>query len=109
MTSPALHSFEPNEGIPHPGNLRAVQILLGHTKIESSVRDLGVDIEDALALSEEPRCGGPPISSASGSEEFLAIKLSPCLRPAATLPELVVSQKQTSWSLGRSSPNRRAN
>ena len=30
------------------GNLRAEQILLGHTKIES----LGVDIEDALALSE---------------------------------------------------------
>ena len=34
------------------GNLRAVQILLGHTKIENTVRYLGVDIEDALALSE---------------------------------------------------------
>lgn len=34
------------------GNLRAVQILLGHTKIESTVRYLGVDIEDALALPE---------------------------------------------------------
>jgi integrase len=34
------------------GNLRAVQILLGHTKIESTVRYLGVDIEDALTLSE---------------------------------------------------------
>jgi site-specific recombinase XerC len=34
------------------GNLRAVRILLGHTKIESTVRYLGVDIEDALALSE---------------------------------------------------------
>lgn len=34
------------------GNLRAVQILLGHTKIESTVRYLGVDLEDALALSE---------------------------------------------------------
>lgn len=30
----------------------AVQILLGHTKIESTVRYLGVDIEDALALAE---------------------------------------------------------
>ncbi|MGV2497479.1 tyrosine-type recombinase/integrase [Pelagerythrobacter aerophilus] len=34
------------------GNLRAVQILLGHTKIENTVRYLGVDIEDALLLSE---------------------------------------------------------
>ncbi len=34
------------------GNLRAVQILLGHTKLESMVRYLGVDAEDALTLSE---------------------------------------------------------
>jgi site-specific recombinase XerC len=34
------------------GNHRAVQILLGHTKIESTVRYLGVDVEDALALAE---------------------------------------------------------
>jgi integrase len=34
------------------GNLRAVQILLGHTKLESTVRYLGVDIDDALSLSE---------------------------------------------------------
>jgi len=34
------------------GNLRAVQILLGHTKIENTVRYLGVDIEDALLLAE---------------------------------------------------------
>jgi integrase len=34
------------------GNLRAVQILLGHTKIESTVRYLGVDVEDALHLAE---------------------------------------------------------
>jgi integrase len=33
-------------------NLHAVQILLGHTKIESTVRYLGVDIEDALPLAE---------------------------------------------------------
>lgn len=33
-------------------NLRAVQILLWHTKIESTVRYLGVDVEDALALAE---------------------------------------------------------
>lgn len=34
------------------GNLLVVQILLGHTKIKSTVRSLGVDIEDALALAE---------------------------------------------------------
>jgi site-specific recombinase XerC len=34
------------------GNLRAVQILLGHVKIESTVRYLGVDVEDALELAE---------------------------------------------------------
>ena len=34
------------------GNLRAVQILLGHTKIESTVRYLGVDVDDALTLAE---------------------------------------------------------
>ena len=32
------------------GNLRAVQILLGHSKIENTVRYLGIDVEDALAL-----------------------------------------------------------
>jgi hypothetical protein len=37
------------------GNLRAVQILLGHTKIESTVRYLGVDIEDASPYQREPR------------------------------------------------------
>jgi len=34
------------------GNLRAVRLLLGHTKIDSTVRYLGVEVEDALALAE---------------------------------------------------------
>lgn len=33
-------------------NLRAIQILLEHTKIENTVRDLGVDIYDELTLAE---------------------------------------------------------
>ena len=37
------------------GNLRAVQLLLSHTKIESTVRYLGVDVEDALALAEHTK------------------------------------------------------
>jgi integrase len=35
------------------GNLRAVQLLLGHTKIESTVRYLGIEVDDALNLSEQ--------------------------------------------------------
>jgi hypothetical protein len=34
------------------GNFRTAQLLLGHTKIESTVRCLGVDVEDALTLAE---------------------------------------------------------
>jgi integrase len=35
------------------GNLRAVQLLLGHTKIESTVHYLGVEIDDALDIAEK--------------------------------------------------------
>jgi integrase len=35
------------------GNLRAVQLLLGHTKIESTVRYLGIEVDDALAIVEQ--------------------------------------------------------
>ncbi|TIM28883.1 MAG: integrase [Mesorhizobium sp.] len=34
------------------GNIRAVQLLLGHTKLESTVRYLGIEVDDALAISE---------------------------------------------------------
>jgi integrase len=35
------------------GNLRAVQLLLGHTKIESTVRYLGIEVDDAFAIAEQ--------------------------------------------------------
>lgn len=34
-------------------NIRAVQILLGHTKLESTVRYLGIEVDDALELAEQ--------------------------------------------------------
>ena len=35
------------------GNLKAVQLLLGHTKIESTVGYLGIEVDDALAIVEQ--------------------------------------------------------
>jgi integrase len=35
------------------GNLRAVQLLLGHSKVESTVRYLGIELDDALAIAEQ--------------------------------------------------------
>jgi integrase len=35
------------------GNLRAVQLLLGHTKVESTVRYLGIEVDDALRIAEQ--------------------------------------------------------
>ena len=45
-------------------NLRAVKLLLGNTKIESTVRYLGVEVDDALEITEQTdvssqSCGGP--------------------------------------------------
>jgi len=65
-------------------NLRAVQILLGHTKVESTVKYPGVDVEDALTPLREqkfdflaPRVVEEPVSmSASGKGKLGA----PCLK-----------------------------
>ena len=34
-------------------NLRVVQLLLGHTKLESTVRYLGIEVDDALEIAEQ--------------------------------------------------------
>ena len=34
-------------------NLRAVQLLLGHTKLESTMRYLGIEVDDALNMAEQ--------------------------------------------------------
>jgi integrase len=35
------------------GNLRAAQLLLGHTKLESTVRHLGIEVDDPFSISEQ--------------------------------------------------------
>ena len=35
------------------GNLRALHLLLGHTKVESTVRYLGIEVDDALSIAEQ--------------------------------------------------------
>jgi site-specific recombinase XerC len=35
------------------GNLRAVQLLFGHSKIESTFRYLGIEVDDAIEISEK--------------------------------------------------------
>ena len=37
-------------------NLRAVQLLLGHRKLESTVRYLGIEVDDALEMAERTEC-----------------------------------------------------
>lgn len=34
-------------------NIRAAQILLGHTKLESTIRYLGIEVDDALEMAEQ--------------------------------------------------------
>jgi hypothetical protein len=46
----------PHQGdadLPANQESRAVQLLLGHTKLESTVRYLGIEVDDALKLSEQ--------------------------------------------------------
>ena len=51
------NAFDPaDEGDAHlqtDEDLRAVQLLLGHTKLESTVRYLGIEVDDALEIAEQ--------------------------------------------------------
>jgi hypothetical protein len=40
-------------GIARTGTLGTAQLLLGHTKLESTVRYLGIEVDDALTISEQ--------------------------------------------------------
>ena len=71
------------------GNLRAVQLLLGHTKIESTVRYLGIEVDDALSLSEQVDLNDGAASRVcrKTSPRGVASAMRP-LRSNATLPVL---------------------
>ena len=49
----SLRRTKPAQIYKKTGNLRAVQLLLSHTKLESTVRYLGIEVDDALAISEQ--------------------------------------------------------
>ncbi|CUH76733.1 site-specific tyrosine recombinase XerC [Tritonibacter multivorans] len=51
--TPSLRRTKAAEIYRKTGNLRAVQLLLGHTKVDSTVRYLGVELEDALSIAEK--------------------------------------------------------
>lgn len=60
--------------------LRAVQLLLDHTKLESTVRYLGIEVEDALEMAEQTK-----------PDWFLA----PCLRGASQVQNAARSRPST--------------
>src|SRR5262245_9814307 len=59
-------------------NLRAVQLLLGHSKLESTVRYLGIEVDDALELAEQTDVG--PASALRG---YCACRSAGAVRPQA--------------------------
>jgi hypothetical protein len=87
------------------GNLRAVQLLLGHTKLESTVRYLGIEVDDALAISEQVRRGGaalvqPRAAILFSEDRHLLQKRSlPPHHPVDPFcPTAVIAWKAVAWS-----------
>jgi len=48
-----LETHKGDLDLPPHQNLRAVQLLLEHTKLESTVRSLGIEVNDALEMAEQ--------------------------------------------------------
>jgi ribosomal protein S18 acetylase RimI-like enzyme len=61
------------------GNLRAVQLLLGHKKIESTVRYLGIEVDDALAI-DGPDTGWLQVGESPDSIYLGQLYLAPSLQ-----------------------------
>jgi Phage integrase family len=82
------------------GNLRAVQLLLGHTKIESTVRYLGIEVDDALSLSEQVELWttAPPRGCRKCAREasFPQCVLSTRCRPSRLAPVRAVNARNRS-------------
>ena len=53
LASPPVRGTKVTQLFRKTGNVRAVQLLLGHAKIETTVRYLGVEVDDALRLAEQ--------------------------------------------------------
>ena len=51
--SHSLRRTKPAQIFQKTGNLWAVQLVLGHTKLESTVRYLGIEVDDVLSISEQ--------------------------------------------------------
>ena len=49
----SMRRTKPTQIYKKTGNLRAIQLLLGHTKLESTVRYLGIEVDDASSISEQ--------------------------------------------------------
>ena len=54
--TPSLRSTKASLIYRRTKNLRAVLLLLGHPKLESTVRYLGIEVDDALELAEQTEC-----------------------------------------------------
>jgi hypothetical protein len=73
------------------GNLRAVQLLLGHTKLESTVRYLGIEVDDAVN-PPPPKGGGFELRLKAGlvgpMGRLVQILKYSCLGPSRKNPKV---------------------